>query len=128
MSEGFLISTPRLDDLARGVDVLIHDAQYTPDEYEREHKGWGHSTWQMAAEAAQLAGVGELVLMSHDPERSDDGVDAILADARRVFPNAQAAYEGCPSRCSGKPIGTGGAEPKRTPQRRRICGAQSWTG
>ena len=84
----------RLDELARGVDVLIHDAQYTPEEYEREHKGWGHSTWQMAGEAARLAGVGELILMSHDPERSDDGVDEILSDTRRIFPNVRAAYEG----------------------------------
>ena len=35
--------------LATDADVLIHDAQYTPDEYEA-HRGWGHSTWEHAVE------------------------------------------------------------------------------
>jgi ribonuclease BN (tRNA processing enzyme) len=84
----------RLDELACGVDILVHDAQYTPEEYEREHKGWGHSTWQMAVEAATSAGVGELLLMSHDPDRTDEGVDAIVERARHSGLDVGAAFEG----------------------------------
>lgn len=84
----------RLDELARGVDVLIHDAQYTPQEYELEHIGWGHSTWQMAVDAARSAVVGELILMSHDPDRTDEGVDGIVERARQSGVNLRAAFEG----------------------------------
>ena len=58
-----------------GADVLIHDAQYLPDEIET-YKGWGHSTWEQAAHIAEDAGVERLVIISHDPERTDEGVDA----------------------------------------------------
>ncbi len=84
----------KLDALAEGVDVLIHDAQYTPAEYVAAHKGWGHSTWEMALEAATSAGVGELILMSHDPDRSDEGVDAILELASQTAMPVRAAFEG----------------------------------
>jgi phosphoribosyl 1,2-cyclic phosphodiesterase len=82
-----------LIELARGADVLIHDAQYLPEEIEA-HKGWGHSTWEQAAEVAEGAGVERLVIISHDPERTDEGVDALLAAARERFPNTDAAYAG----------------------------------
>jgi phosphoribosyl 1,2-cyclic phosphodiesterase len=80
--------------LARGADVLIHDAQYTDGEYELHHEGWGHSTWRQAVSAASVAGVGRLVLISHDPGRTDEGVDSIVGQARIEFPGTEAAYEG----------------------------------
>lgn len=86
-------SDAALVELARGADVLIHDGQYLPDEIET-YKGWGHSTWEQAVDVAEAAGVEHLVLISHDPERTDDGVDALLADARDRFPNTDAAYAG----------------------------------
>ena len=79
--------------LASGADVLIHDAQYTPDEYE-QRQGWGHSTWRHAVEAAQEAGVERLILFHHDPMRSDEQVDAIVAEARASFPRVEAVREG----------------------------------
>ncbi|MGQ0849147.1 MAG: MBL fold metallo-hydrolase [Actinomycetota bacterium] len=81
-------------ELARGADVLIYDAQYHPDEHEQLHMGWGHSTWQEAVAVARDAGVGRLILTSHDPARSDDGVDMIVAMAREHFPNTEGAAEG----------------------------------
>jgi phosphoribosyl 1,2-cyclic phosphodiesterase len=84
----------RLSGLASRADVLIHDAQYTPKEYRSSRKGWGHSTWEMAVRAALDARVKHLVLTSHDPERSDEGVDTIRAEARSRFPQADAAWEG----------------------------------
>lgn len=68
--------------LIRGVDVLIHDAQYTSAEY-RNRVGWGHSCVDAVVEEAAHSGVRRLVLFHHDPDRSDTRLDAILARARR---------------------------------------------
>lgn len=76
----------------RGAGVLIHDAQYTPEEHQ-SRQGWGHSTWEQAARVAAEAGVGQLWLTSHDPARSDDDIDAIVEQARRIFPATRAATE-----------------------------------
>jgi ribonuclease BN (tRNA processing enzyme) len=80
--------------LADGAAVLVHDAQYRPEEYRDGREGWGHSTWEHASSVARDAGVEHLVLTSHEPNRTDDGVDAIVAEARAVFPSVEAAYEG----------------------------------
>ena len=63
-------------DLAMGADVLIHDAQYTDDEYS-QRVGWGHSTPTHAVRFAQQLGVGELVTFHHDPEHGDDLLDEL---------------------------------------------------
>jgi phosphoribosyl 1,2-cyclic phosphodiesterase len=67
-------------ELARGVDLLFHDAQYTDDEYE-ERVGWGHSTLRSAAAFAHLAGAKQLVAFHHDPSHDDDFLDAFFGDA-----------------------------------------------
>jgi phosphoribosyl 1,2-cyclic phosphodiesterase len=64
-----------------GADLVIHDAQYLPDEY-AARRGWGHSTAEYAVAVAAAAQVGTLVLTHHDPDHADDGVDAKLAAAR----------------------------------------------
>jgi len=61
-----------------GAKVLVHDATYTSDEYDR-HRGWGHSTYEDAVTLALDAGVEQLVLFHHRPERSDDEVDECVA-------------------------------------------------
>ncbi|MGI9611241.1 MAG: MBL fold metallo-hydrolase [Acidimicrobiia bacterium] len=83
-----------LVELAQGADVLIHDAQYTPQDYLDKRIGWGHSTWEHATKTALAAGVDQLVLTSHDPDHDDDTIDAIEADARSVFANTVAVQEG----------------------------------
>ncbi|MBI3892860.1 MAG: MBL fold metallo-hydrolase [Candidatus Wallbacteria bacterium] len=83
----------RLVKIAQGADVLIFDAQYTPEEYPSK-KGWGHSTWLDGVKVAKRAGVKQLVLFHHDPERSDDELDSIEAQARAQFAGTVAAYEG----------------------------------
>ena len=65
-----------------GVDLLIHDAMYTPDELE-QHRGWGHSTFVEAAALAADAGAKRLVLFHHEPEHGDGDLDTIVAEARR---------------------------------------------
>lgn len=84
-------SDERLIDLAMGADVLIHDAQYFPDEYREGKVGWGHSTWEDSVRIAEAAGVGRLVITSHDPYRSDKGVDEIVAAASAHLPTEAAA-------------------------------------
>ena len=71
---------PRLKKLSQGADVLIHDAQYTPEEYAGTSgrggpkTGWGHSTFDEAAKLAAAAGVKRLILFHHDPMQSDADV------------------------------------------------------
>ena len=67
-------------ELAAGVDVLIHDAQYTDAEYETR-VGWGHSTLGHALAFAELARVGRFVPFHHDPAHDDDMLDDFFRDA-----------------------------------------------
>jgi phosphoribosyl 1,2-cyclic phosphodiesterase len=60
--------------LAERVDVLIHDAQYTDEEYP-DRVGWGHSSLSQAVEFADLAEVGRLVTFHHEPSHSDEEID-----------------------------------------------------
>jgi phosphoribosyl 1,2-cyclic phosphodiesterase len=84
-------------ELADGADVLIHDAQYTPDEF-KEKSHWGHCTVDYAVSVARQAGVGTLVLFHHDPAHDDDVLDDLLAGAQQTAgrggPEILAASEG----------------------------------
>ncbi len=82
-----------LIEYAQDADVLIYDAQYTPEEYE-QHRGWGHSTWLEGARVAQKARVKQLVLFHHDPAHNDETIARITEDARAEFKNVEAAREG----------------------------------
>jgi phosphoribosyl 1,2-cyclic phosphodiesterase len=87
-----------LVELAGGADLLIYDAQYTPEEYAGviggSRVGWGHSTWVEGVRVARAAGVGSLVLFHHDPAHDDAAVAAIESAARAVMPGTVAAREG----------------------------------
>ncbi|MCZ6872635.1 MAG: MBL fold metallo-hydrolase [bacterium] len=67
--------------LAQGANLLIQDAQYTPDEYP-QRIGWGHSTYLDALHIAHDAEVERLVLFHHDPTHSDAQVDRIVTRCR----------------------------------------------
>ena len=69
--------------LASGVDILIHDAQYTAEEY-TSHVGWGHSSLQHALAFATAAHVDSLVTFHHDPTHCDDLIDEHLLEARKT--------------------------------------------
>jgi ribonuclease BN (tRNA processing enzyme) len=66
--------------IAKGADLLIHDAQYTDREY-RTHVGWGHSSISQVLAFAELAGARHVVLFHHDPVREDTELEQILAKA-----------------------------------------------
>jgi phosphoribosyl 1,2-cyclic phosphodiesterase len=84
-------------DLARDVDVLIYDAQFTVDEYEGRlgppRRGWGHSTYVAAAKVAHATGAKALMLTHHDPSHDDGMVEAIEREARSLFTPCRAARE-----------------------------------
>ena len=69
---------------AAGADLLIHDAQYTAEEYPAK-VNWGHSTIEYAMLVAREAGVAQLALTHHDPMRSDDQLDEVVAYARETM-------------------------------------------
>jgi phosphoribosyl 1,2-cyclic phosphodiesterase len=69
---------------AQGSDVLIHDAQYLVSDMPAK-SGWGHSVAEEAVKLAMACGVKELALYSHDPERTDDDIDAIIAQCNEVI-------------------------------------------
>jgi len=83
----------RLLHAAAGANILIYDAQYTPEIYP-SRIGWGHSTWLQATRVAAAAGVKQLILFHHDPGHDDDALHAIVQQARQHFPNTTAATEG----------------------------------
>ncbi|WP_461209056.1 MBL fold metallo-hydrolase [Desulfocurvus sp. DL9XJH121] len=69
---------------SRGAELLVHDAEYYPEEYERLTKGWGHTVYTRALELAMEAGVARFGLFHLNQERSDDQVDAMVEDCRRI--------------------------------------------
>jgi len=91
----FVTITDAVMELVDGVDVLIHDAQFTPELLE-QRSDWGHCTPEYAAHVAREAGVGQLVLFHHDPLHSDDDMEEILASTQSAAPDLviTAASEG----------------------------------
>ena len=69
-------------DLARDADLLIHDCQYTDEEYP-EHVGWGHSGLTDTLTFARRVAAKRLMLFHHDPLHADEFLDELCATARR---------------------------------------------
>ena len=84
---------PQLVELARGADLLVHDAQFTAEEL-KNRRGWGHSSFDQAMQFAEMAGVKRLALTHHDPEHDDEFLQRIEKLCRERFPDAVLAREG----------------------------------
>lgn len=82
-----------LVDFARDADVLIFDAQYTPEELAQK-QGWGHSTHLTAAHLALQAGVKRVMLYHHDPSHDDNALFQMEKEARAIFEASFLACEG----------------------------------
>ena len=80
-------------DIAKGTDILIHDAQYTPEQMPK-YKGWGHSSWDQCTDLALQAQVKKLVLFHHNPDHSNSMLEKIEKDAQSKFANTVSAREG----------------------------------
>ncbi len=81
----------------KGCDILIHDAQYTPEEYNSKSnstKGFGHSTYVRSCEVAREVEAKSLILFHHDPGHNDSLIEDIEEKAKSIYPNTRAAYEG----------------------------------
>jgi phosphoribosyl 1,2-cyclic phosphodiesterase len=61
----------RLLQFFNGADILVHDTQYTTEEFEK-HLGWGHSSYEYAMETARQAKVKKLIFFHHEPNNTDD--------------------------------------------------------
>jgi phosphoribosyl 1,2-cyclic phosphodiesterase len=71
--------------LAHDVDLLLHDAQYSLDEY-GDHVGWGHSALEHTLAFARLTRARHLVTFHHDPAHDDDDIDRLTAEAMFAVP------------------------------------------
>lgn len=80
-------------DFVKGSTILIHDAQYTPEEKWGPKAGYGHSSWEEAALTAVKANVKRLYLTHHDPNRTDDALSVILNKTQKVFSGTEIATE-----------------------------------
>lgn len=82
-------------EFVRGVDLLIHDAQYSEEEYATKI-GWGHSPLGYAGAVAAAAGAGKLALFHHDPTHDDEWVERAASQLQAQFPGFEvfAAAEG----------------------------------
>ncbi|HTR46662.1 MAG TPA: MBL fold metallo-hydrolase [Verrucomicrobiae bacterium] len=109
-----------LRQLAQGADVLIYDAQYSPEQLASTRKGWGHSCWLEGVKIARESKVKNLVLFHHDPDSSSRTVDGFLSAARQEFPSTWAAMEGMSISLNGRCAEVLLPE-ARVGQRRRLC-------
>jgi phosphoribosyl 1,2-cyclic phosphodiesterase len=96
--DGSLDVAPEVIELCEGADVLIHDAQFTPDEFAVK-ANWGHCTVDYAVAVAAAAGVRRLVLFHHDPAHDDAVLDGLLDEVRSsaaaaVLDEVISAHEG----------------------------------
>ena len=79
--------------LSQDADLMIHDAQYTPNELP-SRKGFGHSTWVQCVEIAKLANVKYLGLTHHDTLRKDDEIDLLEKEAQKSYSHTFFCREG----------------------------------
>src|SRR4030095_7279890 len=76
----------------RGADLLVHDAQYTAEEY-LSKLGWGHSPCEYVTDVAMAADVGRLLLFHHDPTHDDDAIKRIEEKQRARVAAAGSSLE-----------------------------------
>ena len=93
-TEGYVGGDTRLINFARDATLLVHDTQYTYEEYRELRQGWGHSTIEMAAAVAKQADVKHMAMFHYDPCYNDTVVEGLERAAQGIFPNTFAPREG----------------------------------
>jgi len=78
-------------ELASGADILMHDAQYTVEEYQTR-QGWGHSSMEDTIQFARLNEVKQLLLTHHDPMHSDEQLRLMQNQLKEKF-KAKVAFD-----------------------------------
>lgn len=99
-------------ELCDGVDLLIHDAQFTADDFAVK-SDWGHCTVDYAVHVAATAGARRLALFHHDPARGDDALDGLLTGARTM--GAERGLDEVIAAHEGLTIALSAASPVRAP-------------
>lgn len=83
--------------IAAGADLLLHDSQYTEDEY-KQRVGWVHSSIKHTVAFSMLTGVQQLLMFHHDPMHTDQELEELLGTARTMWNGRgqlpELAYEG----------------------------------
>jgi phosphoribosyl 1,2-cyclic phosphodiesterase len=79
-------------EFARNADLLIHDAEFTPEEYQLT-RGWGHSTYLQALDLAIRARVARFGLFHHNQDRDDAAVDRMLQHCREIIAEQKVTLE-----------------------------------
>ena len=86
--------------LAKGADLLIHDAQFTHDEYP-SYIGWGHSALPHTIAFAEAAQVAQLVPFHHDPSHTDEALDRLYGGLTGLPFELSPAMEGASFEVAG---------------------------
>lgn len=81
-------------EMVQGVEVLIHDAQYSREELASGKRNWGHSAWEDVVDLALESQVKHLFLFHHDPDATDEQLNERQFLAQQLFPNTTVAREG----------------------------------
>ena len=76
-AEAAQAANERIENFYADADLLIHDTQYTREEYESGKIGWGHSSFEQAIDASRRARVKRLALFHHEPVRTDVQMDQL---------------------------------------------------
>ena len=82
----------KLVDFVRGADLLVADAQYTPEEYPSK-RGWGHTAWDDTVRLAVNSGVKRLALWHHEPTRNDAGMAELEKKAQAMMKDLAPSIE-----------------------------------
>ena len=95
--ESYAGGDKKLINFARGCNLLIHDSQYTTEDYMDSYspkQGYGHSTFEMAVEAKNQSGAEKLVFFHFDPGYDDDKLNGIKEQFNQTKDSTILAYEG----------------------------------
>ncbi|MBR1908026.1 MBL fold metallo-hydrolase [bacterium] len=87
----------KLTKFARNCDLLIHDAQYTTEDYLNPYhpkQGYGHSTFDMALECQNYSNAKHLIFYHYDPSYNDEKLDSLSSFYGNMADKASFAYEG----------------------------------
>ncbi|MGN0017424.1 MAG: MBL fold metallo-hydrolase [Candidatus Gastranaerophilaceae bacterium] len=87
----------KLSNFARNCNLLIHDTQYTTEDYLNPHspkQGFGHSTFDMALEAQEFCHADKVIFYHYDPSYTDEKLDTIAKLYANLSDKADFAYEG----------------------------------
>jgi phosphoribosyl 1,2-cyclic phosphodiesterase len=79
-------------EFSEGADFLIHDAEYTPKEYETFIE-WGHSSYADVLDLATRAGIKKLGLFHINQERSDQEMDHIVSECRQQIKQQEWSFD-----------------------------------